>query len=69
MRLRAFVGGTGVGIVPKIVLTAFAGASIVQLMRGEIAGHWVELVAVAALWIAIGWAARLWLRRRERDAE
>jgi hypothetical protein len=42
------VAGTGLGIVPKIALTAFAGASIVQLMQGEIGRHWVELAAVAA---------------------
>ena len=64
MRALHFVAGTGIGIVPKIVLTAFAGASIVQLMRGEIGRHWVIIAAVAALWLVIGWFARLWLRRR-----
>jgi uncharacterized membrane protein YdjX (TVP38/TMEM64 family) len=64
----AFVLGTGIGIVPKIVLTAFAGASIVSLMQGEIAGHWVELAAIVAIWLGIGWFARRWLRRREGDA-
>ena len=68
MRLRDFVAGTGIGIVPKIVLTAFAGASIVQLMKGEIEGHWLEIAAVAAIWLGIGWFARRWLRRREKDA-
>jgi uncharacterized membrane protein YdjX (TVP38/TMEM64 family) len=67
MRARDFFAGTGIGIVPKIALTAFAGASIVQLMKGEIEGHWVELVAVAVIWLAIGWFARLWLRRRGKD--
>lgn len=67
MRLRDFVAGSGIGIVPKIVLTAFAGTSIIALMKGEIRGHWIELTVVAALWIAIGWLARLWLRRRERE--
>jgi hypothetical protein len=33
-------------------------------MRGEIEGHWVTLAAVAALWLAIGWFARRWLRQR-----
>ncbi len=65
MRARDFVAGTGIGIVPKIALTAFAGASIVQLMRGEIGRHWVELAAIVAAWLAIGWFARGWLRRRE----
>mgnify|MGYP002140455483 CR=1 FL=1 len=64
MRLSHFIAGTGIGIVPKIALTAFAGASIVQLMRGEIGRHWIELAVVAALWLAIGWFARLWLQRR-----
>ena len=67
MRVRDFAAGTGVGIVPKIALTAFAGASIVQLMKGEIEGHWVELAAVVAIWLAIGWFARRWLRRREKE--
>ena len=57
------------GVVPKIVLTAFAGASIVQLMKGEISGHWLELVVVAAIWIGVGWMARLWLRRRQAGDE
>jgi len=69
MRMRDFAAGTGIGIVPKIALTAFAGASIVQLMQGEIEGHWVELAAVVAIWLAIGWFARRWLRRREKDEE
>jgi len=66
MRALHFIGGTGIGIIPKIVLTAYAGASIVQLMKGEISGHWIELVAVAALWLAIGWFARRWLQQRGR---
>jgi uncharacterized membrane protein YdjX (TVP38/TMEM64 family) len=69
MRLRDFVAGTAIGIVPKIALTAFAGASVVQLMRGEIAGHGLELAAIGAIWIAIGWYARRWLRRREGEGE
>lgn len=64
MRARDFVAGTGIGIVPKIVLTAYAGASVLQLMKGEITGNWQAIAAVAALWLAIGWFARLWLRGR-----
>lgn len=69
MRALHFVAGTGIGIIPKIVLTAYAGASIVQLMKGEISGHWLELAAIAALWLAIGWFARRWLQRRGKDEE
>ena len=68
MRSLHFVAGTGIGIVPKIVLTAFAGASIVQLMKGEIGRHWVVVAAVAVLWLAIGWFARKWLRGRADNA-
>ena len=64
MRVTHFLAGTGIGIIPKIALTAFAGASIVQIMRGEIEGHWIALLAVAALWLAIGWFARRWLSHR-----
>jgi len=64
MRALHFVAGTGIGIVPKIVLTAFAGASITQLLRGEIGRHWVAIAVVAAIWLAIGWFARRWLQQR-----
>ena len=68
MRVTHFLAGTGLGIVPKIVLTAFAGASVVRLMRGEIGRDAVWLVVIAAGWLAIGWFARRWLRRREADS-
>ena len=69
MRALHFIAGTGIGIVPKIALTAYAGASIVQLMQGEISGHWVELAVIAGVWLAIGWFARKWLQRREGKAD
>ena len=50
----------------KIVLTAFAGNAAVQAMHGGATGkHIATLVAVAAIWIAAGWGARLWLKARE----
>jgi uncharacterized membrane protein YdjX (TVP38/TMEM64 family) len=67
MRTADFVMGTAVGIVPKIVLTAFAGNSIVRMMKGEIGRDAVWLAAIAAAWIAIGLGARAWLKRRERE--
>lgn len=66
MRLRHFAAGTGIGIVPKIALTAFAGNSIVQVMRGEgDGGHLALLGGIAVLWLVIGWYARKWLKARE----
>ena len=67
MRVLDFVIGTAAGIIPKIVLTAFAGNSIVRMMKGEIGKDVIWLVAIAAAWIGIGLAARAWLRRRERE--
>ncbi|MDZ4054395.1 MAG: VTT domain-containing protein, partial [Phenylobacterium sp.] len=67
MRVIQFAAGTAIGIIPKIALTAFAGNSIVQAMKGGSSKHIVWLVAVAALWIAIGWFARRWLKSREAD--
>lgn len=66
MRVLDFAVGTGVGIVPKIMLTAFAGDSLARVMRGEgETSHILGLVAVAAIWLAIGWFARRWLKARE----
>jgi uncharacterized membrane protein YdjX (TVP38/TMEM64 family) len=67
MRTLDFVSGTAIGIVPKIVLTAFAGNSIGRLLRGEIGRDVLWLVVIAVAWIGIGWLARLWLSSREKD--
>lgn len=69
MRALHFLAGTGIGIVPKIALTAFAGASILELVRGEIGRNALWVAAAAAAWLAIGWFARGWLRRRGKDRE
>lgn len=65
MRLRDFAAGTAIGIIPKIGLTAFAGNSIVQAMRGGGLQHIILLVIAVAVWIAAGLVARAWLKRRE----
>ena len=65
MRVTDFALGTALGIVPKIVLTAFAGGSIVRLMRGEVGRDALWLGLIVGLWIGIGWVARGWLRGRE----
>ena len=66
MRVRDFLAGTGIGIIPKIALTAFAGAAIVETMKEGVGGHVVLLAAIAVGWVAIGIAARAWLKKRER---
>ncbi|HEY9236217.1 MULTISPECIES: TVP38/TMEM64 family protein [Phenylobacterium] len=65
MRMRDFAFGTAIGIVPKIILTAFAGNSIVRVLRGEGGEHLLGLGAIVVVWIAIGWFARKWLKSRE----
>jgi uncharacterized membrane protein YdjX (TVP38/TMEM64 family) len=66
MRMRDFAFGTALGIVPKIALTAFAGNSIIQVLKGEGGGHHILLVAgLGVLWLVIGWYARKWLKARE----
>jgi uncharacterized membrane protein YdjX (TVP38/TMEM64 family) len=69
MRVVDFTVGTGLGIVPKIALTAFAGNSLARVMRGQASpGHILAVVAVIAIWLAIGWYARKWLKARETAA-
>jgi uncharacterized membrane protein YdjX (TVP38/TMEM64 family) len=65
MRLRDFVGGTAIGIIPKIALTAFSGAAVLQVMHGGGVGHWLTLAVAAFVWIGAALAARAWLRHRE----
>ncbi|MDP3173613.1 MAG: TVP38/TMEM64 family protein [Phenylobacterium sp.] len=65
MRVRDFAAGTALGIVPKIALTAFAGNSIVQIMRGTAGREALWLVLVLIAWLVIGWFARRWIKARE----
>ena len=54
-----FVIGTGIGIVPKIALTALVGASIPHGSLVPI----VLLVVAAAVWFGASFAARRWMKR------
>jgi len=69
MRLRHFLAGTAIGIIPKIALTAFAGNSIVQAIRGGGVQHIALLLLAALVWLVAGWFARIWLKKREDAAE
>lgn len=69
MRVADFALGTALGIVPKIVLTAFAGNSIERLMKGDVGKDALWLAAIAAAWVAIGLVARAWLKSREASAD
>ena len=69
MKIRDFAAGTAVGIIPKIALTAFAGNSIVQALKGGGKQHIVMLVVAAVIWLVAGWIARDWLKAKENQAE
>jgi uncharacterized membrane protein YdjX (TVP38/TMEM64 family) len=68
MKLRDFAAGTALGIIPKIALTAFAGNSIVQALKGGGHRHIAMLAVAVAVWIVCGLAARAWLKSREATA-
>ena len=69
MRVLDFTIGTALGIIPKIVLTAFAGNSIFRVLRGEIGKDALWLAVIGGAWIGIGLIARGWLRNRESEVE
>jgi len=58
-----FIAGTGLGIVPKILLTAFAGNSIVRGVAGGGLAPIGLLILAASVWIGSGFLAGRWLRR------
>ncbi|MFN3835419.1 MAG: TVP38/TMEM64 family protein [Glycocaulis sp.] len=69
MGFLVFMAGSGLGIIPKIALVAFAGSSVIALLTGS--GLWVA--AVLAL-TAFGWLmamlmARRWLGATEAGRE
>jgi hypothetical protein len=67
MRVFDFIAGTALGSVPKIALTAFAGASVMHAMNGGGVGRWLSLAGVAAVWVGTALAARAWLKRKEAE--
>jgi len=67
MRVFDFIAGTALGSVPKIALTAFAGASVMHAMNGGGVGRWLSLAGVAVVWVGTALAARAWLKRKEAE--
>lgn len=68
MRSAWFFGGTGVGIVPKILLVAFAGHGVNELFTQQNAGAVIFLAGAAALWLILVFVVRPLLRRGRADA-
>ena len=68
VKRRDFALGTAIGIVPKILLTAFAGGSVMAAMNGGGLVQFALLAGALAIWVVSAWAARRWLRSREAAA-
>ncbi len=61
-----FMAGTGLGIIPKIALVAFAGKGLMEVMLRAASWEAAALVAAgAALWLGGMLVARRFLKRRE----
>jgi uncharacterized membrane protein YdjX (TVP38/TMEM64 family) len=73
MNFASFLAGTAIGIIPKIVLTIAAGASVVSSVvragPGALLMNLALLVLVLAAWLGAGLLARRWIQRKEDEAE
>lgn len=63
MRASWFFGGTGLGIVPKIVLVAFAGHGLGEMFQGRNLGALAFLAGAAIVWLVIVFVVRPMVRR------
>ena len=62
--LLDFAAGTAIGILPKILLTALAGSSVLRALNGRTWAITVALLVLAGLiWIGASIAARRWMKR------
>jgi uncharacterized membrane protein YdjX (TVP38/TMEM64 family) len=67
MRFSHFLAGTAIGIIPKIALTAFAGNSIVQALKGGGYQPLILLLVAAVIWLVAGLVARRWMKHDENE--
>lgn len=59
----AYIVGLTVGVLPKTVMVAFFGDSIMDALQGEFLAALVMAVLAVALWLLIVLIVRRWLRR------
>jgi uncharacterized membrane protein YdjX (TVP38/TMEM64 family) len=60
--------GTAIGILPKILLTAFAGGTVSAAFNGGGLAQIGLLALAIAIWVGSAFLARRWLRAREAAA-
>lgn len=63
----AFIAGLAIGSLPKTILVAFAGDSILDALEGEFLAALVMAVLAVAVWLAIVVIVRRWLRPNRSD--
>ncbi|MEQ1817249.1 MAG: VTT domain-containing protein [Terricaulis sp.] len=65
----AFILGLAIGSLPKTVLVAFAGDSILDALQGEFLAAAVMAVLAIVVWIVIAFIVRRIVRRDDKDAK
>jgi uncharacterized membrane protein YdjX (TVP38/TMEM64 family) len=65
VRSTAFLGGTGVGILPKIALVAFGAHGLGQVLAGENLHAILFFVAAALIWALIAFVVRPMLANKQ----
>jgi uncharacterized membrane protein YdjX (TVP38/TMEM64 family) len=68
VRRADFALGTAIGILPKILLTAFAGGTVTAALNGGGLVQFGLLAAAIAIWVGSAMLARRWLRSKEDAA-
>lgn len=63
VRRSSFIGGTGLGIFPKIVLVAFGAHGVGAMLKGENLGAIWFFVAAALIWLLIVFVVRPFLAK------
>jgi uncharacterized membrane protein YdjX (TVP38/TMEM64 family) len=59
----AYILGLSIGVLPKTIVIAFAGDSIMDALQGEFLAAIVMAVLAVALWLLVVVIVRRWLRR------
>jgi uncharacterized membrane protein YdjX (TVP38/TMEM64 family) len=65
----AYILGLTIGVLPKTLIVAFAGDSIMDALQGEFVAALVMAVLAVAVWLAVVVIVRRWLRREQAQVE
>jgi uncharacterized membrane protein YdjX (TVP38/TMEM64 family) len=65
----AYLCGLAIGVLPKTVIIAFAGDSIMDALQGEFLAALVMGVLAVGLWLLVVVIVRRWLRREQTQVE